>query len=451
MKKKKSPQLLQDQWSSKWAFIFAATGAAVGLGNIWRFPYMAGENGGSAFVFIYLVCVLVIGLPVMIAEILIGRHARQNPVDAMASLAQAEHHSKRWGWVGWLGAVALVLILSFYSVVAGWSIAYLFKSFSGELVGLNAKQVTMVWTHFLSDPWELLLWHSVFMILTMGVIIRGVESGLEKASTYMMPLLYFILFVLVAYAARMGDFSHAWHYLFDFRAATITASVVVQAMGHAFFTLALGAGAMLTYGAYVPKKVNLAQSVVIIAGLDVLVAVLAGLAIFPLVFAFHLSPASGPGLMFVTLPISFASLPGGAMIGGLFFLLLLFAAWTSAINLAEPLVTILMNKGSMTRARASVMVGLVCWFMGIGSLLSFNVWSHVTLFGKWSVFAAVSGLPTDVLIPMGGFFFAVFAGWVLSKKTTQEEVPAGVYRLWRFLIRYVAPVAIAVIFFSLIL
>ncbi len=439
-----------DQWSSKWAFILAATGAAVGLGNVWRFPYMAGTHGGSAFVLVYLLAVIIIGLPIMIAEILIGRRARLNPVDAMRTLAIENKHTPLWGLVGWLGALALLLILSFYSVVSGWSIAYLFHSLSGQFHNMSAKQVSAVWSHFLASPWQMLGWHTLFMVLTIGVIIRGVQQGLEKATKFMMPGLYLILIALVIYAAIVGDFKQALHFLFDFKISAITSSVLISAVGHAFFTLALGAGAMLTYGIYVPKKVSLGQSVIIVAALDILVAFLSGLAIFPLVFAHHLTPSSGPGLMFVSLPIAFAHISGGSIIGGLFFLLLLFAAWTSSINLAEPLVSILMKRANFSRTVAGITVGAFAWFIGIGSVLSFNVWQNVKLFGKFTVFGVATNLPTDILLPIGGMGFALFAGWVMSRKSTEEEVNTKrfIYIVWRLLVRYIAPLGILLVFIS---
>lgn len=440
--------ILQDQWSSKWAFILATTGAAVGLGNIWRFPYMAGSDGGSAFTLVYLICVVVIGLPIMIAEILIGRRARQNPVDALATLAEESNRSTQWKWLGWLGALALLLVLSFYSVVAGWSIAYLIQSFSGRFNDLSAPQVTQVWQHFLASPWRLLGWHTLFMALTIGVIVRGVQQGLEKATKIMMPLLYLILFILVFYASFTGDFKQAFHFLFDFNIHKITPTVIIGAMGHAFFTLALGGGAMLTYGAYVPKKVSLGQSVLIVAALDVLVAVLAGLAIFPIVFAYHLPPTAGPGLMFESLPITFAHIHGGSIVGGLFFVLLLFAAWTSSINLAEPLVIILMRRLNLKRTPAALIIGLLAWFIGIGSVLSFNVWQHVKLFGKFTAFSIATNLPTDILLPLGGLGFAIFTGWVMKQAYTREEVSANIYKLWHFLVRYIAPTGILIVFIT---
>lgn len=446
--KQSSPQ---DQWSSKWGFILAATGAAVGLGNIWRFPYMAGENGGSAFVIIYLACVLLIGIPIMMSEIVIGRAAQKNPVDAMRQLALANKGSKHWGLVGWWGALTLLLVLSFYSVVSGWSIAYLIRCASGQFHHLNPLQVTAVWANFLSHPWQLLIWHSVFMILTMGVITRGVQKGLEKAAKLMMPALYLILTLLVIYAAIQGNFKQAFDFLFGFRFDKVTPDIVVSAMGHAFFTLALGAGAMLTYGAYVPKKISITRSVFIIAGLDVLVAFLAGLAIFPLVFAYHLPLQSGPGLMFVSLPIAFAHLDGGAIIGSLFFILLLFAAWTSSINLAEPIVSILMRRLDIKRKRAAYLVGFTAWALGIVSILSFNLWKNVTIH-KMTLFDMITGITNNFMLPIGGLCFALFVGWIMSKKTLQQEMPLKpiYFKSWLNLVKYFSPIAILTIFASLI-
>lgn len=447
----KQPALLQDQWSSKRAFILAATGAAVGLGNVWRFPYMAGSHGGSAFLLVYIICVVLIGLPIMVAEIIIGRHARQNPVDACATVAKQSGHTTQWKWLGWWGALALILVLSFYSVVSGWSIAYLIKSVGGVFKDASASQVGATWAHFLANPWRLLLWHTVFMVLTIGVVMRGVQAGLERATKWMMPALYLILIILVINAAYSGNFKHAVHFLFDFKISSITPNVVISAMGHAFFTLALGAGAMLMYGAYVPKKVGIPSAVCIVAGLDVLVAILAGLAIFPIVFEYHLSPSSGPGLMFVTLPVAFSHMDAGSWIAALFFLLLLFAAWTSSINLAEPLVTIFMNRLQLSRKAAALLIGLFAWALGIGSLLSFNLWQHVKIFGKYTVFSVATSVPTDIILPLGGLGFAIVAGWVMTKKATQKEVKPPVYKTWRFLVRYIAPLGILIVFITSIM
>jgi len=440
--------LIKTQWSSKWAFILAATGAAVGLGNVWRFPYMAGTNGGSAFVILYLACVLLIGLPIMISEILIGRQSRQDAVSALENLAAQCHHKKSWKWLGWWGAVALILVLSFYSVVSGWSIAYFFRALNGHFAGLTAEAIEQNWQYFLSNPWRLIAWHTLFMSLTIGVTVKGVQDGLERTTKYLTPTLFLILFILVAYAGLEGAFRHTLHFLFDFKIEKITPAIIIAAMGHAFLTLALGGGAMLTYGAYVPKRVNLAFSVSIVALLDLLVATLSGLAIFPLVFAYHIAPTSGPGLMFVALPLAFAHIPAGAIIGALFFLLLLFAAWTSSINLAEAPTVILMNRFNMSRKKSALMIGGIAWFIGLGSALSFNVWRNVKLFHQFTLFDLATNIPTDLLLPIGGLGFSIFAGWVMTKKMSQQEVSPGIYRIWLLLTRYWVPIAIILIFIT---
>lgn len=442
--------LLQDQWSSKLGFILAATGAAVGLGNIWRFPYMAGKNGGSAFVILYIIFVILIGLPIMISEFLIGRHARQNPVDALANTAAENKHSRKWGMLGWWGALGLLLVLSFYSVVSGWCIAYFLKSIFGTFTAMNTTQVTETWEHFLANPLQMIGYHTLFMCLTMGIIAAGVQQGLEKSTKLMMPALYLILFILVSVAAYRGNFNQAVNFLFAFHFEKITPAVVIAALGHAFFTLALGAGALLMYGAYIPKGIKLVNSVFIIAGLDVLVALLSGLAIFPIVFQFHLPPQSGPGLMFVTLPISFAQMHYGGIIGGLFFLLLIFAAWTSSINIAEPLIVIAMNRLKLKRLHAAILIGAVCWILGIGSVLSFNVWQHVTLFNHYTIFDIATNFPTDIILPIGGIGFALFAGWIMPRKTTELAINTrpSVYCSWRFLIRYLAPLGVLYVFIA---
>ncbi len=443
--------LPRDQWSSRLSFILATTGAAVGLGNIWKFPYMAGDNGGSAFVLVYLICVVLIGLPVMLSEMLIGRRGQENAVNTIQKLALEAKHSKHWRLLGWWGAATLLLVLSFYSVVAGWSLAYLFKAWGGVFNGMNASQVESTWHNFLAHPGQLAIWHALFMIMTMWVVARGVQGGLEKASRIMMPLLFFILIILVGYATSTGGFAQAVDFLFKPDLAKITPAVVVSAMGHAFFTLAIGAGAMLVYGSYLGKEVRLASAVATTAVLDVLVAVFAGLAIFPIVFAHHLTPAGGPGLMFEVLPIAFANMGGGQFFGGLFFLLLLFAAWTSSISLAEPLVALLAEKYMGSRIKASILVGCIAWVLGLASLFSFNIWQNFMLFHRWNLFAVITDLATNIMLPIGGIIFAIFAGWIMKQHITRQELglrKEWLYKSWLFLTRYVAPIGILIILVS---
>lgn len=438
-------------WSSRLAFILATTGAAVGLGNIWKFPYMAGDNGGSAFVLVYLICVLLIGLPIMLSEMLIGRRGQQNPVNALRKLALEANCSTNWQIIGWWGACTLLIVLSFYSVVAGWSLAYLVRAWSGAFNGLDAAGVEQLWQHFLANPWQLLFWHAIFMLLTLWVVARGVQQGIEKASRIMMPLLFVTLIILDGYATSTSGFSQGAKFLLDFNLAKITPYVVISALGHAFFTLAIGAGCMLVYGSYLTPNIRLSSAVITIAGLDVLVAILAGLAIFPIIFSHGLTPQGGPGLMFEVLPIAFAKMGGGQFFGGLFFLLLLFAAWTSSISMAEPLVILLTERYSISRLAACLIVGSIAWCLGIGSVLSFNVWQHYTIFGHWNFFGAITDLATNIMLPIGGLLFAIFAGWKMSKQATEHELNmpnAWLYNAWRFLIRYLAPIGIIIILIS---
>ncbi len=440
-------------WTSRLAFVLAASGAAVGLGNIWKFPYMAGEHGGSAFVLIYLICVLFIGMPVMIAEMIIGRRGQRNAVSAMDSLSLEAGQSQKWRYVGWLGAMTSLMMLSFYSVVAGWSLAYLYRTWSGVFSHVNAEQVQTVWRDFIASPLEMTLWHTLFMLLTLWVVARGVQSGLEKATKIMMPLLFVILLILVGYATSTDGFAEAVEFLFKPDFSKITPTVIIAAMGHAFFTLAVGVGAMLIYGSYLDENVKLGSAVFTIASLDVLVALLAGLAIFPLIFSNQLSPEAGPGLMFVTLPIAFSQMGGGLFFGGLFFLLLFFAAWTSSISLAEPVVALLHENFKLTRKKASIVVGFVAWFLGLGSLLSFNVWQNAKLFGRFTIFDIAADFSINILLPIGGFCFVFFAAWAMKTSSTKQElnVSKPYYYIWLLLARIVAPISILMILFNAII
>lgn len=437
----------REHWSSRLGFVLAATGAAVGLGNIWKFPYMAGANGGSAFVLVYLICVALIGIPLMLAEMIIGRRGQQNPVNSLAKLAQEAHKSPHWQLIGWLGALTLILVLSFYSVVAGWSLAYMFRAWGGAFANLNDASITSMWQHFLNSPGQLMFWHALFMIMTMWVVERGVQSGLEKASKIMMPGLFLILVVLDIYAFFNGSFKEGFDFLFAFKFQKISPSVVISAMGHAFFTLAIGAGCMLVYGSYLTRNIKLGSAVLTIVVLDVLVAILAGLAIFPIVFKHNLVPEGGPGLMFQVLPIAFSKMVAGQFFGGMFFVLLLFAAWTSSISIAEPLVILLTERQGFTRLKASILVGIIGWVLGLASLLSFNIWQNFKFFHQWTVFDAITDLTTNFLLPLGGLGFALFAGWVMSSKATSQElqVRSPIFKTWLFLVRYLAPLGIILI------
>jgi neurotransmitter:Na+ symporter, NSS family len=439
---------IHGQWSTRLAFILAATGSAVGLGNIWRFPYIVGDNGGGAFVLVYLACILLIGLPIMMAEILLGRRGRQSPINTMISVAREEGLSRGWGLMGWIGVLAGFLILSFYSVIAGWALAYVFKSGSGGFIGLDAEGSAAMFGAMLASPEALLAWHTIFMVMTAMVVARGVQSGLERAVTILMPLLVLLLVVLVGYSMAHGEFMAGVQFLFQPDFSALSANAVLLAMGQAFFTLSLGMGAIMVYGSYLSSEASVAKTSGAVVAADTLVALLAGLAIFPILFAAGLSPGQGPGLIFVTLPLAFAEMPMGLYFGTVFFVLLVFAAWTSAISLIEPAVAFLVENLSLTRVFATTLVAMFAWLLGIAALLSLNVWSGYTLFDM-GVLDLLDYLTANILLPLGGFLIALFVGWRMTERSVQSELRLRlgfVYGVWYFLVRYVAPIAILLVF-----
>lgn len=436
-------------WSSRFAFIMVTAGAAVGLGNIWKFPYVAGNNGGGVFVLMYLACTLLVGIPAMIAELLIGRHGRQNAVNTLTNLAKEAQHTTKWQGLGWLGCITLLMVLSFYSVVSGWSIAYLFFALKGTFTQISATQIVDLWNNLLGSPITLIVWHTVFMFLTMIVVALGVNAGIEKASKWMMPALLVILLLLVIYAAIVGDFAKALNFLFSFKLNAFTAQAMIDAMGQAFFSLATGAGAILIYGSYLSKKTNMVETVLIISVINVAVAILAGLAIFPIVFSHGLLPTSGPGLMFQVLPIAFSQIPGSQIIAISFFILLLFAAWTSSISMGEPLVALLNERWQISRRRGAFYIGVLAWIIGLLSVFSFNIWQDVKLFSRWGVFQCLTDIPINILLPIGAFLFCIFAGWIMDEKVVRAEFGENMpktYHAWRFAIRYLAPIGILTVF-----
>lgn len=448
------PSSMHGQWSSRLIFILAATGSAVGLGNIWKFPYIAGENGGGAFVLVYLVCIALIGIPIMMAEVLIGRRGRQSPINTMVDLAKEEGRHRAWSLLGWSGVIAGFLILSYYSVIAGWAMSYVVRTATGAFEQVTADGAGAIFSDFLADPEKLLLWHTLFMVMTMAIVSRGVSSGLERAVRVLMPALFVLLIILVGYAVKNGNFAQGAHFLFDADFSKLSANALLVAMGHAFFTLSLGMGAIMVYGSYLPSKTSIAGSAVIIAVMDTLVALAAGLAIFPIVFANGLEPAAGPGLIFTTLPIAFGGMEFGRFFGSLFFLLLVFAAWTSAISLIEPAVAWLVENRGWQRVTAALWAGIATWCLGLVSVFSFNLWSDVTplsniaIFEKSTLFDLLDYLTSNIMLPLGGLFIAIFAAWVLRRQTSEEELDTNVvvYSVWRFLVRYVTPICVILVF-----
>ena len=436
------------QWSSRLAFILAASGSAIGLGNIWKFPYLAGDNGGGAFVLVYLLCVVAIGIPIMIAETMLGRRGRQSPINTMRTLAGEAKASSLWRYAGWLGVIAGFMILSYYSVIAGWAMAYFFKINSALFEHIDAANSTRLFEYFKSSPEFLGIWHTLFMVATMFVVSRGVSGGLERLSRFMMPALLLVLLILDVYAMNSGGFGKGMAFLFNPDFSKLTSEGVLVALGQAFFSLGLGMGSIMVYGSYLPPDVSIARSCLFVTAADTLVALLAGIAIFPLVFANGLSPSMGPGLIFETLPIAFGQMPGGWLFGMLFFALIFFAAITSAVALIEPAVAFLSENQGMNREKACLYSGVGCWLLGLGTVFSFNIWSEVKWLGK-TVYEWVDMLTAEIMLPVGGVLIAIFASWVMTRADSEAELKLHDprhYQAWLILVRYVAPIGVALIF-----
>lgn len=437
-------------WSSRLAFILAVTGSAVGLGNIWKFPYIAGANGGGAFVLIYLGCVFAVGLPIMMAETLLGRRGRRNPVASMTLLGEEASKRPVWGLVGLSGVVAAFLILSFYSVIAGWVLAYVYRSATGAFVAADAETVRGLIESLSGNWFESAAWHTVFMLVTVFVVALGVKQGLERAVTLMVPSLVLILLVLLVYSATTGEFAQGLRFLFEPDFSKITGATVLAAMGQAFFTLSIGMGCVMAYGAYLSQDTSIPITAVAVVTADTLIAILSGLVIFPIVFANGLDPMAGPDLIFRALPLSFGNMPGGVFFGSLFFLLVAFAALTSAISLMEPAVAWWVETRGTTRIKAAVTIGLVIWLLGFLSVFSFNLLADFR-FWQGTFMDNFDYLTSNIMLPLGGLAIAVFCGWVMRPQVVISELNAGtgwLFHAWRWLIRYLAPLAVVLVFLN---
>jgi len=436
-------------WSSRMGFIIAAVGSAVGLGNVWKFPYMVGQSGGAAFVLVYLACIALIGVPIIVAEWLIGRRGQKNPVNSMADLAARNGRSRAWVLVGASGTLAAFLILSFYSVIGGWALAYLADAGSGTFSGMDKAAAGNLFNGLLASPGTLIGWHTLFMALTIGVVIKGVAGGLERASRLLMPLLALLLLVMVGYGVTTGGFGAAGNYLFAPDWSKLTGTVVLAALGHAFFTLSLGMGVMIAYGSYINEEVSLLAAARTVAIADTAIALFAGLAIFPIVFANGLDPAAGPGLVFVTLPLAFGQISGGAILGAMFFALLVFAALTSSISLLEPSVELLEERTPLSRTGATLVAGIAIWALGIAALLSFNVWSDVSLFGN-GIFDILDKITSKFMLPLTGLGAIVFVAWQLDRDSVRRELGLGQtgFAVWNLIARYVAPIGVLIVFYN---
>lgn len=435
-------------WSSRWTFILAAAGSAIGLGNLWKFPYVAGANGGGAFVLVYLLCIALVGIPVMIAEIMLGRRGRQSPINAMRRVTSEAGLPRFWNSIGWLGVIGALMILSYYAVVAGWALQHIGAALSGDFQGTNALASSQRFAALLGDASSLVLWQSIFMIMTVAVVIGGVVKGLGVAVRVMMPVLLLLLVLLLIFGYREGNFSAGWSFMFNLDFGALTLHGVLVALGHSFFTLSLGMGAIMAYGAYMPDNARIGSTVLMIGGLDTVVSIMAGLVIFPIVFAHpELQPSEGPGLLFVSLPVAFGNMPAGLFFGALFFILVTLAAWSSAISLLEPGVAWLIESKGMSRVTANLSLGLIAWVLGLGTVLSFNAWENDRLLG-FNFFEFLDFITSSVMLPLTGLFIAVFVGWVMKEYIVREELADDspwMMGIWYPLVRYLSPILVAVV------
>ena len=439
-------------WTSRSAFLLASVGCAVGLGNLWRFPYIAGENGGGAFVLVYIAFVFMLGVPLIMSELAMGRAGGLSAVGTMTRLVKMGHHPF-WKTIGWISILVPVLGLSYYSVIAGWSLEYIFKAGAGQFANIDAAGSGGIFQEA-QDNWMLLIaWFSAFIMATVIVVSLGVKGGLEPAVKIMMPSLFVILIFLAIYAMSTGDSAEAMKFLINPDFSKLTPNAILMALGQALFSLAIGVGALITYGAYLPDGVSLPRSAAIIALADTLVALLAGFAIFPIVFQYGLAPGEGPGLIFVTLPIAFGQMPGGLMFGTLFFILLSFAAFTSSIGMMEPIIAWFEDKG-LSRKKMAWATGLFAWSIGLLSLLSFNVLADFTIIAGKNFFGVIDYVVANVLLPTNALLIGLFVGWAMSRKLVSEQLgfplESKEFMLWQISTKYIATIGIAIVVFQMI-
>ncbi|MBU5212793.1 sodium-dependent transporter [Heyndrickxia oleronia] len=436
----------QEQWSSKLGFILAAAGSAIGLGAIWKFPYIAGQNGGGAFFLIFILFTLLLGLPLLLAEFSIGRLTQENAVDSYRKIAP----KAKWHWIGILGMIACFILLSFYSVIGGWIIIYLYKAITGQLNGLSSDQYTQVFGDTISDPIISLIVQLLFILMTIVVVARGVQKGIEQASKIMMPALFILFILLVIRSITLDGAMAGISFLLQPDFSKLTSKTILEAMGQSFFTLSVGVSVMVTYSSYLPKNQSLPRSAFSIVGMNLVIVLLAGLAIFPAVFALGLEPGAGPVLLFNVLPTVFSQLPLGMLFFIAFLILFLFAALTSAFSMLEIIVSVITKKDIKGRKKWSWIIGIAIFIFGIPSALSYGALGDVTLLGK-TFFDLMDYTVSNILMPLGALLIAIFVPLKVKKSVLYEELKQGsglkrgLFEAWYFLIRFVAPILIFVV------
>ena len=444
-----------ESWSSQATFLFATVSCSVGLGNLWRFPYIAGENGGGAFVLVYIGFVLLIGIPLIMAELAIARRGHRSPVDTTAHISQEESGHRRWQLIGWLSILAPALALSFYSVVGGWSLDYLLLAASGRFAGVEAEQAGELFSQVLASPARMLVSFSLMVVSVSLVVGSGIRLGIERAAKIMMPLLFLLLLILAGYACTVGDAVGALTFLFTPNFSSLSADGVLMALGQSLFSIAVGTGALLAYGAYLPKTVSIPRAAWTIGLADTAAALLAGLVIFPIVFASGLDAGEGPGLIFVTLPVAFSEFPGARVVGPLFFLLIFFAAFTSGLGMMEPFVSWLEDRRGWNRVKAATATGAMIWLLGLAAVFSFNLWKNFTpldmipaLEGR-TVFSILDYVVSNFVLPLNAMLIALMTGWAIDNRRMRSDIgiESGVsWLIWQLSVRYLAPLAVMSVF-----
>lgn len=437
-----------EQWSSRWGFLLAATGFAVGMGNIWRFPYQLGENGGSAFLFVYLACALGIGLPLLITEISLGRRGRASASKSVVNVARESGRGAGWGFIGNLGIFCAFIILSYYTVLSGWTLDYFVKAATGAFENTTADATGAMFAALLANPWVLMFWNTIIHILIVVVIRQGVQSGIERAMKILMPSLFAAMIIMVLYGVFAGDMPATLRFLLEPDFSKITFGTLMDAIGQAFFSIGIGMGSLIVFGAYMPKDFSIPRSSTAVIFMDTGVAVLAGFAIFPLVFQYGLNPGGGPGLIFQTLPLAFGQMPGGQLFGSIFFVLLISAALSSCLGLAEGVTNWLDEHAGVPRPRGVLYVVGTAWLLGIASILGFSVWKDVRLlefipsYRGLDIFDTLDTLAANNLLLIGGSLSAIFFGWFVPKALKLEEIgvrDGALFGFWRLMIRFVIP------------
>ena len=439
------------RWNSSVSFIFATAAAAIGLGNIWRFPFMVGHHGGGTFVMLYLVCVFGLGIPLLLAEVMLGRLARKTPPESLAQLAKASGRSKHWYWLGIAAVVCTFLITTYYSVITGWVINYFIKACLHQFQSLNEVSSLALFNQLKHHSGSMILSDSIVIVLAAMVVSMGIKNGLERLVLWLFPAMFILLIGLAIYACTRGNFLHTFHYLFDFHPEDLTFKILLMALGQAFFSLSIGMGINMVMGAYLPKSANLVTATIWVALADTAFALLAGLIIFPIVFTYHLSVSAGPSLIFQSIPIAFSHMAYGTAFAILFFSLLFFAAFSSIVALFEVTITTLSGMFNCSRKSIIIYTIFVWWLVSLLTIGSFSHPAVFQVFGK-TCFALIDSFTAAILIPITGILFAVFTGWLLPTKIINNlgwNTDSRWYKLWRSILRYVAPIAIALILFGI--